>query len=98
MRNKILQTQLAEYDSICNQLVDKFVKKHGYEFSCWISDSPGTIAVFIDQYFFNMTDIIEDLKGEYKKEEIFRWQDYCLECHYENRTAVNLHAYIKGMR
>lgn len=86
-----------QYKFVCEQYLQKFINKHGYEFSGWIpSDEVGGIAAFIEQYFFNMDDIIYDINNKLPKDMIFRWQDDNLEAGYDN--MINLHAYSKGMR
>jgi len=45
--NKLKQN----YENICNTIVERFVKKHGYEFNYWVSGEVGGVACFINQYF-----------------------------------------------
>jgi phenolic acid decarboxylase len=85
-----------QFNKIANAYVKKFVKKHKYEFSYWISDEPGTIACFIEQYYFSFDDIREDIDNEYPKDLIFQWQDDALEN--QNKIAMNLKSYAMGLR
>lgn len=85
-----------QYKFVCEQYLQKFINKHNYEFTGWIGDEVGGIAVFIEQYFFNMDDIIYDVNNKLPKDMVFRWQDDNLEAGYD--SMINLHAYSKGMR
>ena len=85
------------YEFVCDQYLHKFINKQGYEFSGWIpSDQIGSMACFIEQYFFNMEDIICDINNKLPKDMIFKWNDDNLEAGYDN--TISLHAYSKGMR
>lgn len=85
-----------KFEDICNEYIEKFVKKHGYEFSYWVGDDIGGMACFIDQYFFSLDDIRQDINRGAIKELIFRWQDDCVEFDYFR--DVNFNSYIMGLR
>jgi hypothetical protein len=86
-----------KYENIVEQYIKKFTNKHGYEFSYWCGPDVGGIACFIDQYFFNLEDIMYDVNNEVKKGMIFQWQDDQVEYGDEN-TAINFQSYVMGMR
>ena len=89
-----------QYDSICNEIVDMFARKHSLDFDGWVSDEVGGIAVFSTQYFFSMSDIIFDLQTKQKKWFILEWQTVGAE--YHSRTgsdkSINYRSYAMGMR
>ena len=85
------------YELICNELVKKFAKKHGYEFSYWIGKEIGGIACFIEEYFFNMNDIYYDMKTNQPIGLIFEWQDYMVENQVEE-CRINFESYSKWAR
>jgi len=82
-----------EYENLCNSLINDFVKKQGYGFSYWIKNV-GEIACFIEEYYFNLTDIAFDLKNKVKKGIIFEWQEHCL----EYNETISFDEYLKGKR
>ena len=92
----IPQTRLKkQYIFVCNEYVKKFVNKHGYEFTGWVSDEVGGLTSFIDQYFFCISDIIYDISHRCPKGKIFEWQDYNLK-HPED--YMNYHSFVKGLK
>lgn len=83
------------YEDVCNEYLQLFIKKHGYEFSFWVGDDVGDCACFIDQYFFSFSDIAYDINTKCKKGLIFEWHDYNLEL---GENAINYYSYSKGLR
>ena len=82
------------YELVCREYVRKFSKKQEIEFDGWVGDHIGGIAEFINQYFFNMDDIVYDINNELPKNLILEWQDHCL----ENSVNFNYMSYSKGLR
>jgi len=89
------QTLKERYDILIEEYIQAFVKKHEYEFDGWIANDNTGIAIFIDQYFFNVGDIMYDINNKCKKNLIFEWQDYCMD---ETNENINFHSYCKGLR
>jgi hypothetical protein len=83
-----------QYEFSCNEYVKKFSNKHGYEFSGWVGEEVGGIAVFIEQYFFNISDIVYDINHMVAKGKIIEWQEYNL----QNTESINFRSFIKGYR
>ena len=83
------------FEDVCSEYIERFEKKHGYEFNFWVGSEVGGIACFCDQYYFNLSDITYDINNKCKKNEIFEWQDYQLD---ETNEGINFHAYHKGLR
>lgn len=96
----IIKNLLSNYNDICMKLVKKFVQKHKYEFSYNI----GHIYCFIEQYYFNIEDIIYDLEHDLPADLIFQWQDDTLEAYSEKGTLtdvlneISLKDYAEGKR
>jgi endo-beta-N-acetylglucosaminidase D len=86
---------INNYNTACNELVKRFEKKHGYGFTGWVANEIGVTAVFIDQYFFNMDDIVLDLKEKAPKVLIFKWQDDSLK---HEHKRINFKSYLRGLR
>lgn len=81
---------------IANEYIAKFEKKHGYEFSSWVSDEVGGICCFIEQYFFSFDDIRYDIDNNIKKGLIFQWQDEGVEN--GAKDNINFRSYVMGAR
>jgi hypothetical protein len=90
----------TDYDIICHTFVEKFAKKHDIEFDYWIGDEIGGIASFIDQYFFNISDIILDLTTNQPKYSILIWQEDELEqsMNTDIPRYINYKSYTMGLR
>lgn len=84
----------VQYKIIINEYLRRFVLRHGYKFAGWVGGDIGGIAEFINQYFFDIADIIYDLNNKLPKNTIFEWQDYVV----EGGNIITLHAYSKGVR
>lgn len=70
---------IEEFEVVCNKYINVFSKKHDIEFTGWVADEIGEIAVFIEQYFFNFKDIRYDIDNNCPKGAIFEWQEFCVE-------------------
>lgn len=67
------------YDEACNAYVKAFMNKHGYDESYWVADEVGGKVCIIEQYFFDMQEIIFDIQNSLPKGLIFDWQDKCVD-------------------
>jgi len=94
----------TRYEKICSDYIKTFVKKHDYEFSGWVGDDIGGIACFVEQYYFNLNDIVYDVNNNLPQNLIFEWQEYLVDKHFKNQELgvedvnINLRSYWKGMR
>lgn len=70
-----LQKIKSDYESACNAYIDVFTKKHGYYFTDWVSNEVGGIACFVEQYYFSIDDIRQDVDMGYPKGLIFEWHE-----------------------
>ena len=74
---KRLPTSVQKYHGACNELVVEFVekyfgKKENVDF-WWVSDRTGGIC-FIDDYFFDCTDMVRYLQNRCTRKKMF--EDY----------------------
>ena len=99
---KIMETkELNEkYELICNEFVAKFEEKQQIDFDGWIGDEIGGIASFSCQYFFNISDIILDLKTNQPKGCIINWSEEETDFNLfkENPQHINYKSYTMGLR
>jgi len=98
MKNKTkkLSELQVTFNFVVEKYIQKFEKKHGYEFSYWVSDQVGEMACFIEQYYFNFDDIRHDIDNNVKKGLIFQWQDEGVEN--GGKDNINFKSYVLGLR
>ena len=89
-----------QYEFVCDQYIQKFSNKQGIEFDGWIGKDIGGVASFIDQYFFNLSDIIEDINGKHPKGLILEWQDDSVDYNMARKDpfVINYKTYAMGLR
>jgi hypothetical protein len=93
---KVKLTELQmNFNNSVDAYIKKFVEKHGYEFDYWIGEEVGECASFIEQYFFNFSDIKFDIDNKIKKDLIFQYQDDCLA---HPKKSMNFRSYANGLR
>lgn len=85
---------------MCNEFATKFANKQGLVFNGWIADDVGGVAVFADQYYFNLSDIILDIIGKQPKGFILQWQDDGVEANINSKfiSNINYKSYTMGLR
>lgn len=95
-----LKKLMQQHDELCNEIVIKFSNKHELEFDGWVADEIGGIASFIQQYFFNLSDIVLDLRTKQRKGFIIKWQDETTDYHFltSKTEYINYQSFIKGLR
>ena len=95
-----LQELKKIYEFACNEYVQKFCNKHQFEFDGWVGDEIGGIASFACQYFFNLSDIILDLKTKQPKGQILDWQSDGVDFNMfnDNQQHINYKSYTMGLR
>lgn len=66
---KSQENLLESYEIVCNEIAQKFAKKHNLEFDYWINidNLSGGIASFSESYYFTLENIILDLKHDVPK-------------------------------
>ena len=79
-----------QYEAVCNEYLQKFCNKERIEFSYWVSDEVGGIAVFYEHYYFDFQDIVYHVNTKQPKGLIFKWQDDYI----EGKFKYNYRAYI----
>lgn len=89
-----------QYDSVCNEWIELFVKKQNIEFDGWVGNEVGGIASFCSQYFFNLSDIIIDLTTDQPIGLILNWQTEDVDYNLFNGNPfhINYKSYTMGLR
>lgn len=91
--NKIETKLQKDYRASCEKYIKAFEKRHDVSFEFWVGDEIGGVASFGD-YFFNLTDIINDVNSDDSTELIFEWYNACM----EHEDWVNYDSYRRGYR
>jgi len=89
------KTLKKQYEFVCNEYIRKFIDKQEIEFDGWIGNDIGGVASFINQYYFNLQDIIWDINSEQAQGLILSWQDDSLD---NTEQTINYFSYSKGLR
>ncbi len=81
-------------DKILMDYIRKFEEKHEVVFYFAVNDDLMNILCF-DPYYFNISDVIQDIDNDYPKGLIFDWHEDSVEFH---PKQINLESYVKGLR
>lgn len=96
-------TLKEDYAKIVTRYVEAFLDKQDFkdEFGIidytFVGDDVGGV-VWVSDYFLNFNDIRIDIDQEAAIGEIFKWDDYVIDCHNLRRPAVNYTSWLKGLR
>jgi hypothetical protein len=93
-------TAITQYENACNKILKAFTKKQGLDDYGWIAEEIGGTVSFGDDYFFDMREMIIDLKTDQPKGLILKWQEESTEfnCYRGDKMYVSYEAYTKGAR
>lgn len=71
---------LSKWEKSVNELRDCFVKMYfGEEVEMWwVADEVGGVLQ-VNDYFFNLHDIVDYIRYDYSKEDMFGYYDYCVD-------------------
>ena len=70
--------------------VDKYFGRDAE--SWWVADGIGGV-LFVNDYFFDLNDIVEFLKYGYPAKKMFEYYDYRLKLQEKNKYPVNIKNY-----
>lgn len=94
MKKKTLKER---YESIIDEYIVLFEKKHNLELEFWVADDKSGTACFGDINFFNISDIMFDIDNKLPKGLILDWLNDSVEFS-ETKGYINLESYSKGVR
>lgn len=58
----------------------------------WVADEIGGVLC-VNDYFFNLGDIVDYIRHSYSKNKMFEYYDYQLKCAEAKRTPINIKNY-----
>jgi hypothetical protein len=92
------QKLITQYENICNKIVKEFCKKQDMEFDFWVGDRTQATACISNEFFFNIADMVLDLKHNEPKGNIIDWYSENGRQKYLNKPTINYYSYINGLR
>lgn len=98
MEEKKRKTLQSVYRSACNNYLEAFAEKHGFDMrDCeWVSDEPGGVAS-VGDYFIDMQTLKDDIDLDAPEEEFLKWYDYTNECAILSMPdRCNFRSWLKG--
>lgn len=94
-----VKRQLKEqWEKVCNGYLTELLRMwelDGY-YGYWNRDEPGTIYHYGETHNLTMEDIIYIVENDIKEDEVFEWEDYCLDAYEFNFPAPNLRPWHMG--
>jgi hypothetical protein len=83
---------LQQYENAVDQVTKFFAKKYfgdyyEYDKSDWVSCEIGGV-ICINDYWFNLEDMLNFLKYNYSKKDMFAYYDYALEAREDKRSKL----------
>lgn len=90
----------ANYSKCCDQYIKFFCDKQDISYTSFNWIHVNEMAMFIDQYFFNMQEIIYDVNTNQPQHQILEWQDHIVEYTMYNKDLpkINYSSYCMGER
>ncbi len=85
------------YESIVDEYVAIFEKKHNLKLEFWVSDDKSGTACFGCINFFNISDIMFDIDNKLPKGLIIDWLNDSVESN-KSKGYISLESYSKGVR
>lgn len=81
MKKLTTKSVIANYEKACNDVATLFAKTYfGDPFLYWIGGEIGGV-MGINDYFFNVDDIVVYLKEKATQEELLAYYDFIMEAH-----------------
>lgn len=77
---------------LCNHFTLKYFDKDADVY--FVADEIGKVLA-INDYFFDLDEILDFLKYNYSKKMMFAWYDYKIECSVTGKLPINIKNYKK---
>jgi hypothetical protein len=84
---------LKEWERATENLAQYFIARYfgdGAD-TYWVADEVGDV-LYINDHFFNLSDIVDFIRYDYSKDKMFKYYDYRLE---NPKLRVNIKNYLK---
>lgn len=94
MKNNKTQQILSEWEIATNKLSQHFVTQYFDKDAevWWVADDIGDVLV-VNDYFFNLKQVVEFIKYRYSREMLFEYYEYSLNLAEKGKTPINIRCY-----
>jgi len=90
-----LNKKIIKYERSINKITFYFADKYFEDYDLdWIGGDIGGV-LDINGYFFDFSDILDFLKYNYSKDQMFEYYDYALEEATAERSPINIKNYLE---
>jgi len=82
---------LQVWESFSHQLAIEFVQKYftkDAEF-WWVNKEKGGV-LFVNDYFFNLKDMVDFMRYKYSKKKLFKYYEYMLDTYETREVRINI--------
>ncbi len=87
---KILKNWEDETELLATYFINRYFGNDTEHY--WVCDEIGSVLV-VNDYFFNVGDMVEFIRGNYSKDKMFEYYDYSLRCHEDKKSPINIKTY-----
>lgn len=89
-----MKQHLTNWEQETDRLAKLFVRHYfGKDAdSYWIAEQTGGV-LYVNDYFFNLNDIVDFIRYRYSKKKMFEYYDYALKAHEDKTTPINIKSY-----
>lgn len=89
-----MKNKLKRWENETKELCDLFVLHYFDEDAdvYWVADEIGGV-LFVNDYFFNLSDIVDFIRHRYSKKKMFEYYDYALKCAVVDKRPTNIKSY-----
>jgi len=81
-------------EELTNYFIGKYFGKPQDVEHWWVADEIGGV-LYINDYFFNLSDIVDYIKYRYTKNKMFANYDYQMKLRLKNEIPINIKNWIK---
>lgn len=98
LKTTVREDLMEQYEFACHFIAGYFVKKYFgksvdyYDDCSWINDDIGTV-LYVNEFYFNLTEMYEYIKHKYGVENMFEHYNYALNCRERGRFPVDIKNY-----
>lgn len=85
----------TNYEAACMAYINEFAQKQNLEFTEWLGDEVGIVAIFEEEIILNFSDIVHDIDNEVQPRLIIKWNYDSMENH---TKRINYKSFCMGLR
>ena len=93
MNNEFLKAWERESNNIAEYFSARYFSNGATSY--WVADDIGGVFVINDDYFFNLSDMVDFIKYRYTKKQMFDYYEYALDCIDKKKIKINIKNWIK---